>query len=412
MRSALVFNGEHYGTLAAIRFLSQAGFKVYLAEAKPFAPGSVSVGLFERVVSPDIANEDQFMDWLMKFGREHKGTFLYPVSDVTCWLFSKNGDKLREFFDLQYPGPEVIRKILLKTELNRAAEKVGIDYPQTWEPLTISDVEKIAAQEPIEEGFVVKPKTQMGQKILHKGFIILNEDQLVTQYNKFLQNYPSYPIAGLTNQQDCLPMIQRYVASSLKGVFSVAGFINKDGTIFHTQGSVKTLQRPARMGIGLCFESFDLPADLSEKVKKLCLELGYFGIFEVEFLMTADNKSQIIDFNCRYYSQMSFDIKRGLNGLGAMTGCTPLITVPPESQYKHYRYSLSWYLMILCIVQFFMLNFGFTFKWLNWLFFGKGKYIDKVSSRSDFKPLIADVIQTVKFWILHPRSSFFSLIRV
>jgi D-aspartate ligase len=340
------------------------------------------------------------------------GTFLYPVSDVTCWLYSKYGNQLRQYFNLPYPGPEVIRRILLKPELNRAAAKVGISHPETWSPSGAPEVATIAAREPLGEGFVVKPKTQMGQKILHKGFIVLRESDLVPTYEDFVSRFPSYEIEGLTTAADCLPMIQRYVASSLKGVFSVAGFISEDGKIFSTEGSVKTLQRPAKMGIGLCFESYEVPPELTEKVRRLCLELGYYGLFEAEFLMTENNDAQIIDFNCRYYSQMGFDIKRGINGLAFLAGFTPGSLPESEGGPKTYRYSLSWFLWVLCFTQTLKLNLAFPARWVPWLLRGDGRYIDKVYSATDIMPLLGDVIQTITTWIHHPRSSIKSLFDV
>jgi predicted ATP-grasp superfamily ATP-dependent carboligase len=412
MKTALVLNGEHYGTLTAIRTLSSAGFKVFLAENRWYVPGALSNGLHKRLSHPDPSDEAEYMRWLMDFGKNHPGTFLYPVSDVTCWLYSKHGDQLRQYFDLPYPGPQVIRRILLKPELNRAAAKVGISHPETWSPSNSEEVANIASREPLKEGFVVKPKTQMGQKILHKGFIVLRQSDLVPVFEDFVSRFPSTEIEGLTNKSDCLPMIQRYVASSLKGVFSVAGFISEDGKTFHTQGSVKTLQRPAKMGIGLCFESYSVPAELTEKVRKLCLELGYFGLFEAEFLMTADNDAQIIDFNCRYYSQMGFDIKRGINGLATLARISPTPQERGLSDHRVYRYSLSWFLCVLCLTQTLKLNLAFPSLWLPWLARRDGHYIDKVYSSSDIMPLVGDIIQTVRTWIRNPRSSIKSLFNV
>ena len=46
-------------------------------------------------------------------------------------------------------------------------------------------------------------------------------------------------------------------------------------------------------------------------VRRLCRELGYFGIFEVEFLW-FDGRWAAIDFNPRLFNQIGMDIRRGM----------------------------------------------------------------------------------------------------
>ena len=44
---------------------------------------------------------------------------------------------------------------------------------------------------------------------------------------------------------------------------------------------------------------------------RLCREVGYFGVFEIEFLR-EDGRNMVIDFNPRFYGQMGFEDARGL----------------------------------------------------------------------------------------------------
>jgi hypothetical protein len=50
---------------------------------------------------------------------------------------------------------------------------------------------------------------------------------------------------------------------------------------------------------------------LSESVRRLCIELGYFGIFEAEFIR-FNNDWALIDFNPRLFSQIAMDVRRGM----------------------------------------------------------------------------------------------------
>src|SRR5690606_21696062 len=48
------------------------------------------------------------------------------------------------------------------------------------------------------------------------------------------------------------------------------------------------------------------------KLATLCRRVGYYGCFEAEFI--ADGRRRLlIDFNPRFFSQMGFDIARGLS---------------------------------------------------------------------------------------------------
>jgi D-aspartate ligase len=51
--------------------------------------------------------------------------------------------------------------------------------------------------------------------------------------------------------------------------------------------------------------------ELSHSVKRLCETIGYYGIFEVEFVW-FDGQWNLIDFNPRMFNQMALDISRGL----------------------------------------------------------------------------------------------------
>ena len=59
------------------------------------------------------------------------------------------------------------------------------------------------------------------------------------------------------------------------------------------------------------YESLPPAPALSDAVRRLCRELGYFGIFEVEFLW-FDGRWAAIDFNPRLFNQIGMDIRRGM----------------------------------------------------------------------------------------------------
>ena len=63
--------------------------------------------------------------------------------------------------------------------------------------------------------------------------------------------------------------------------------------------------------MGVCFESTPLDPALAEQTARLCRSLGFFGVFEVEYIWDG-GRWAAIDFNPRFFNQMALDIARGL----------------------------------------------------------------------------------------------------
>jgi hypothetical protein len=106
-------------------------------------------------------------------------------------------------------------------------------------------------------------------------------------------------------------MVQRYHPEAMDGIYSLSGFRDRSGKYFLALAANKVLQRPRRLGIGLCFESAPVDADLARKVLRLCERIGYYGVFELEFIR-AGARSLLIDMNARLYNQLALDIARGM----------------------------------------------------------------------------------------------------
>jgi D-aspartate ligase len=107
------------------------------------------------------------------------------------------------------------------------------------------------------------------------------------------------------------PMLQTFHPEAIEGVYSLAGFRDRGGRHFAVLGANKLLQRPRTMGVGLCFEGAPVDPALASALRALLERIGYFGVFEVEFIRTR-GRSLLIDFNPRFYNQLALDIAGGL----------------------------------------------------------------------------------------------------
>jgi len=140
-----------------------------------------------------------------------------------------------------------------------------------------------------------------------KGVVVRSELELKKDYQSFIQDElgRTENLVAETNV-----MLQRFVSDANQSVHSITGFIDRTGELFVARHAAKVLQRMEPVGVGVCFESLPANASLADDVRRLCQELGYFGIFEVEFLW-SEGRWNVIDFNPRIFSQIGLDINRG-----------------------------------------------------------------------------------------------------
>jgi predicted ATP-grasp superfamily ATP-dependent carboligase len=182
------------------------------------------------------------------------------------------------------------------------------------------------------------------------------------------------------------------------------------------RASRKVLQRPRLLGVGLCFEEAEVSGPLAEQVRALCKHLGYYGVFEIEFIEDS-GRFLLIDFNPRYYGQMGFDIARGLPlplltyqaALGrretlrtAVDRARDAGTIDGRAYCN--RFELAFLLRAQRLAC--LMNLADASRWKAWLAAHAGKLTDAVVDPRDRKPWLAYVASEMLQYLLHPRSFF------
>ncbi|MBX3187594.1 MAG: carbamoyl-phosphate synthase [Labilithrix sp.] len=304
MTNALLLGADYYGTLAAARCYGKHGIDVTMADESVIARGMYSRHVKKRLVHPPYAKPGVLVDWLLDYGAKNPGTLLYAPNDHLAWLFAAHRERLEEVFSMYTPSEDVMMTLLDKKRLHEACASVGLDVPKTQmlgDPGTV-----IGHRWPV----ILKPRTQVCLVGGIKGFIAHDERELETglaRYRRLVRFHEAfadrYPGIGE-------PLVQEYSPSGETSIFSVSGFVTERGVLV-SRASMKVLQRPRKVGIGLCFEGRPLEHDLADKLAALCRRLGYYGCFEAELIAEGDRRL-LIDFNPRFYSQMGFEIARGL----------------------------------------------------------------------------------------------------
>jgi predicted ATP-grasp superfamily ATP-dependent carboligase len=246
----------------------------------------------------------------LRKGRVGPRRTIYATSDAVSFALARYRDELGADFELYQPRIQTIMSILDKGLLMQNARAIGIETPPTWFPENGAEAAKLAKD--VGETVLIKPRSQLAQRTKRKGTIVESSGHRVQAI------FDDYVKDQSTNsefaKQSCVamaPFIQRYYPQAAENVYSLSGFREKASGGVIMRAARKILQHPRGIGIGLCFEPAVVDPNLADQTKRLCERIGYYGAFELEFIL-AEGRAMLIDFNGRFYNQVAFDIARGM----------------------------------------------------------------------------------------------------
>jgi len=411
----LLTTGEYYGTLAAARCLGRLNIPVYLADTN-FSQTRWSRFVTSHLDSPPVSDIDAFVEWLVTFGHEHRGLFLYSTSDDMSWLLASRRDELAKYYRLYQPPLETIVELLDKRRLYQRCQEVGIDVPETQFPDSAAALAQIAAT--TQTPLLIKPRTQMLLRSKSKGRVCRDSTELVSAYQMFQMENSYQDEIVAYDRSITWPMLQRYYAEAMTETYSLSGFIDERGEVFVVRAARKVFQRPRRLGVGLCFLGESVNPELRQKIYELCRRVGYYGAFESEFVpVAATGKHMLIDFNPRFYGQMAFEVARGMplpafvyhaaHGL-AGDALRRAVDHLVEPEGEAYHFSNRWVLRLVMLTQ--SLSGRLTPEERQALHTilhdPRSRYVDAVKDEGDAGPFMADVLLNLKHFTRHPRDFY------
>lgn len=305
---ALLFDAGWNGTLAAVRDLGAAGVPVMVADPDAGAPAARSRFATGYEQSPRPTDPERLVAWLLESGRRKPGRVLCPTSDDNVFLLSAFQDDLRASYQLDPPPLAVLRELLDKERLLANAAEVGIRAPKT---LLISSNGGLEGMHPRPPWPVLlKQRLQVLSKTHSKGHPLAPGEPLEEAYRAFRKTNAFAPLVLDRWSGVDQPFLQEYMPREAGRIYCLSGFIDKAGA-FATRASLKLISHPRYLGIGLCFEAASVEPALERAVIDLCRRVGYYGVFQCEFI-ESKHERLLIDFNPRFYNFMSFDVARGL----------------------------------------------------------------------------------------------------
>lgn len=408
------------GTLAAARCLGQRGIPVTMAGDALLCPARWSRHVQGWLRAPNVLEAEPFFEWLMEFGRRQPGHVLYPTCDDLAWLFADRAAELARYFRLYQPDASVILQLLDKKALYETCTELGIPTLPTTFPIDVNE----ALEQAKAVGFpmLLKPRTQVFLTTRCKGIYIDTFEELAHEYPQFFLANPFHPplrarVPGIER-----PMLQAFRPNAASNIYSISGFIGRGSQGVAARAAIKVLQRPRRLGVGLCFEEAPVDPVALESLVGLCKKVGYFGVFEAEFV-PRDDKLHLIDFNPRYYGQMGFEIARELP-LGYMVWLGALdqgkaLTEELErarnwKEGRGYVYCNRFFFNLMLKLQRASgwMRHDEQLRWRDWLDqpTRRGLAFDPVDAPDDRWPAIAAAVRDMYFAFRHPRSFYRQMI--
>ena len=259
-----------------------------------------------RTPCPPVEDTERFLPWLEARVRSGEIGRLAPTTDLVAYYLAL----LRERF-----APEVQRTIaplaeiercLIKTRFAVACEAVGQAVPAGLAPVDRDGA--LAAADALGYPLILKPKSHLAVGTAERGTVVRDRRALLAAF----RSYPVVPgQEAIARQYPELlwPLLQRYVPSARRRVYSVSGYKDAQSGIVTAALSVKRWQWPPDTGTSTSQVSSSNATILEAGIAAVDKLLSC-GLFDLELLV--DNSQLLaIDLNPRAFGFIALDLALG-----------------------------------------------------------------------------------------------------
>jgi D-aspartate ligase len=411
--AVLLGNASYYGTLAAVRSLGRAGVKVVTVDPSMICHSRYSRYSSQHLRCPAYEESSAWTEWLLRKARIGPRRAIYATSDAVSFALARYRNELSADFELYQPGLDTVMSILDKGRLMQNAQAIGMETPPTWFPENSAEAAKIAKD--AGGAVLIKPRSQLAQRTQPKGYVVESRRHRVQSiFDSYMKDQSTKSEFAKQYPETMTPLIQQYYPQAVENVYSLAGFREKIGGGVIMRAARKILQQPRGVGVGLCFEPALVDPLLADRAKRLCERIGYYGVFELEFIL-AEEKAMLIDFNGRFYHQIAFDLARGMElpalAYAAATSNQAEVTrlMAHGNSGKHddvvgfcNHFGLITMVKMQRILR--TMSRKDAARWLDWSRGSHGTMIDAVKDPHDALPAFVDVAQYLLHALRHPRA--------
>ena len=285
MRVLILDEVRDRASLAAARALTARGWTVAVGgPERSLAARSRAVSAWHPIadVSEDAAG---FVDSVEQAVRAHGYEAVFPAYEPALVALSAERDRLP--VSLGYGPHAGILTAIDKWRLRPLAEAAGLAVPQTV-PATAEGLDHLG------DTVVVKPASQCNSRLAAAAF---SDRRSALAYAHRIEKQGASPIAQemLDGRLDAVSLV-----ASPDGIVSIA-----------QQMAEHAWPRP----IGVTARGRTVPVDseLRAAIERLLGDLEWQGLAQLQFLVPADERPRLIDFNPRFYGSIALAVRAGAN---------------------------------------------------------------------------------------------------
>lgn len=285
----IVFGYEHYNPLGAIRSLGENGIKpivFILKQDVRVASVSKYIGKLYRIKD----YEEGYEILMREYRNEKEKPFVIPCDDVITELFDKKYDEMKDYFYVSNAGEAGrITHYMDKGVLCDLGLRHGLNVAKSW------IVKRGEFPEDLIYPILTKPLTsyldwKLDYHLCH------NREELEEAYKNI--------------KCDEL-MLQQYIYKVNECCLD--GFVvNRGKEMFISMASSYTYILPDYYSMEMIFSKFE-NEELREKLQSMFAEVGYEGIYSLEFMIDQDGKYWFLEINFRNSGWSWASTKLGMN---------------------------------------------------------------------------------------------------
>lgn len=258
--TVIVTDAKYRASLALMRSLTAAGYKVILTQTAAEADGAIpafeSKYAAEKRLFDCSLESEAYTERLLALCAEYDRPVLFPVGAKTLLTVSRNLDRFVRVCDLTVAAPEKLELANDKREVAKYAEKLGIPIPHQYENGELPSVYPV----------IIKPVC--GEKF---GLGAAKRYAVAENEAEYRRAYERMSVYGK-------PIVQEKLTGEAVGVSLLMSAHGAVSAICHK----RIREYPASGGPSACCESF-FDETLVKNSERLLESLGFVGIAMVEY---------------------------------------------------------------------------------------------------------------------------------
>lgn len=297
--SAVVISNSSAAPLSIVRALGRRGIRTVAASEQAHPPVFDSKYVDEQVSLPDPQTDLYgYRDTLLDLAARPSVETIAPVREEDVFILSKYRDVFAEHLSPVWPDMETLGIAHDRVELVEAAQRAGVDVPETWLLDDVSDWDR-----------PLIAKSRYGLVTDHYVEGMESGTVHPTPNTQYIEPGDRPDVEDLTERMGHVPIVQEYVPGT---EYTVRALYDEGESVLSTQKALRRGYKYPR-GPSIYHEAVDIP-DLRAAALALLDELEWHGPASVGFIRDEETGGvKLLEINPRFWSSLPCDHHAGVD---------------------------------------------------------------------------------------------------